>query len=467
MYLNQIISYGNAWNTLVERFPKELDDIQAAVFALTPESIALAQPLRDIPHYNEPGISRYRLDGCWSLAIQERGWEESSAFIQGAAGRRIHMRSLGHLKNQVSVVLQQHREIVNRWLYTIAPIATRNGLIEVPISISLMQHTQEFLFGRRPLSSSLERTKEELLALSPLSHANPFILIGITLEDEGQEIFELEAEDDGFGRHVVINRSIEFPPEYHQAGLGILSYFGTVLREKYPDHNVKVRIEQDGLRVRLVIESENGDKEVIEKALQEYELVVRGETPPEEFFSSKAKVLELKNELRIAQVRIESQKDLIAYQGEEIANLRQLIGHSLSASRTQPITISVNPAITVNTATAVQLQKDAPRIAEYVQELAQLATNYPDIELRLLDLEESFANLAAKQTPEEVKESGAMKKLKSWLDDAGKVGSTANDFLGKVNTGIELAQKIARRYNALAEWSGAPQVPSVLLGDES
>jgi hypothetical protein len=306
MYLQQVISYGNAWRTLREQFPNELNDIAAVIADLTPETIAAANAPRNFPK-ELASTNRARLDGYWAAAMNRHGWIESMSAVQGAGGRPIHMRGLGYLKNQVSVVLQRNRELLNRWLFTLAPIAARNGLVEIPIGISMTHPTAEILLGRGPMSGSiLERLREELIALSPLSYANSFLLLGIGFEDPDEvEVFELESEGNGTERHVVINRSIEFPPQYHQAGLGILSYFGTVLREKYPEHNAKVRIEQEGLCVRLIIESENGDREVIEKALQEYELVVRGERQPEEFFSNKSKVLELKNELRIAQVRIE------------------------------------------------------------------------------------------------------------------------------------------------------------------
>ncbi len=55
-----------------------------------------------------------------------------------------------------------------------------------------------------------------------------------------------------------IARSIEFPPGYKQAGTSILNYFGEVLEQKYPDKDVKVRIEQHGLKVTMVIESALG-----------------------------------------------------------------------------------------------------------------------------------------------------------------------------------------------------------------
>lgn len=278
MYFQQVITYGNAWNDLVEHFPIEFEDIRASVESITSESIIAANPIRDIPHHQAPGLTRPRLEGCWTKTIESAGWVQPNAAIRNASVRPIHMRGLGFMKNRVSVSLQRHRELFNRWLYTLAPIAVRNGFVDIPIAIVLVQAAEEELFGNRPIMmrAPLERTKEELLALSPLSHSNAFLLIGIGLDDQCADIIEIESEGDAITRQVVINRSIEFPPEYHQAGLGILSYFGTVLREKYPHHNAKVKIEQDGLRVRLIIESENGDREVIEKALQEYEMVVRG-----------------------------------------------------------------------------------------------------------------------------------------------------------------------------------------------
>ena len=57
-----------------------------------------------------------------------------------------------------------------------------------------------------------------------------------------------------------IIRSIEFAPEYHQSGLAILSYFGQVLRDKYPETKAKVTIEQDGLTVRMIIETPEGER---------------------------------------------------------------------------------------------------------------------------------------------------------------------------------------------------------------
>jgi hypothetical protein len=476
MYFHQVLTYGNAWNDLVEHFSIELEEIRASVGLLTPENIIAAQPLPDLPFQVKLGLNWHRLQGCWSRAIESFGWSQVDYQVQSAAARPIRMGGLGFTKKRVSVRLQKDEHNFNHWFHTLAQIAVRKGFVDIPISIILVRATEEALFSPSGAMSTLfektgrtvfEQTKEDLLALSPLSNSNAFLLIGISLEDQGIEVVEIESEGDAITRQVIINRAIEFPPEYHQAGLGILSYFGTVLRQKYPQHNAKVKIEQDGLRVRLVIESENGDREVIEKALREYEKVIRGESSPDAFFDSTAKVLGHKNELRIAQVRIESQKELLAYQGQEVATLRQIIGHSLSSPQEKPICIEVSPTINVTTSHAVQLHKNIPVISEYIQELAALAIMEPDVQLRLLDLDDSLNAIENKQTSDAIKESSGIKKLKKFIDDACEAGTTLNKFLHKLNNGLGLVQKLAREYNDIAAWCGAPQVPNSLLGKES
>lgn len=363
--------------------------------------------------------------------------------------------------------------MLNRWLYTLAPIATRNGFTDIPVAAIMLSETEELLMGRRSMmGAQFERTFDELIAISPLSHNNPFVLLGLS-ENIGQiQVIELESEVDIELTQIVVNRCIEFPLEYHQAGLGILNYFGTVLREKYPDHKAKVKIEQDGLKVRLIIESENGDREIIEKALQEYELVVRGEAMPESLFESRAKVLELKSELRIAQVRIEGQRDIIAYQGQELATLKQIIGHSLSGTTPQPIHISVSPVIHVTNSNAnsnivdIEIGQSVSELICHVQDLAAHAITDPSVQLRLLDLEEALNAVINKKDAEDVRKSGGVQKLKKFIDEANDTASAVSTFLSKLSDGVGVIQRLARRYNQIAEWCGAPQVPSLLIGSE-
>ncbi|MDM8552422.1 pentapeptide repeat-containing protein [Desulfobacterales bacterium HSG2] len=117
----------------------------------------------------------------------------------------------------------------------------------------------------------------------------------------------------------LITRSIEFPPEYYQAGISILNEFGSVLQKKHPDTKAKIRIEQDGLKVTMTIDPVEGDREVIENELDEYGLVITGRMTPEEYADNDPLLLvELKSQLNIAMVQLENQKLIAEYQDREI-----------------------------------------------------------------------------------------------------------------------------------------------------
>lgn len=139
-----------------------------------------------------------------------------------------------------------------------------------------------------------------------------------------------------------IERLIEFKPEYLQSGITILNYFSTVLRQKNPDSKSIVRIEQEGLNVRLLIIPEKGDEvQIIEKTLEEYGLVISGKMKATEFLTDNMQILELENKLEISKLELrfaykqleyerQNNKEKIANIENEIIWLRGQIGNSLS-----------------------------------------------------------------------------------------------------------------------------------------
>jgi hypothetical protein len=82
--------------------------------------------------------------------------------------------------------------------------------------------------------------------------------------------------------------------------MAILAYFGQILRDKYPDTQAKGTIEQEGLTVRLVIETSEGEREQIEETLREYGLVVVGKLPSEQSLSDKMQIMRLQYKLEFA-----------------------------------------------------------------------------------------------------------------------------------------------------------------------
>lgn len=87
------------------------------------------------------------------------------------------------------------------------------------------------------------------------------------------------------GAGTAILREIEFPSEYHQAGIGIMNYFAEVLRQKYSDTPAAVQITQEELTVRMTVETVDGHTETVEKALEEYWHVVSDKQQTAEILS--------------------------------------------------------------------------------------------------------------------------------------------------------------------------------------
>ncbi|MCW9706385.1 hypothetical protein [Fodinibius salsisoli] len=107
-------------------------------------------------------------------------------------------------------------------------------------------------------------------------------------------------------------RTIEFPPEFIQAGVSILSYFGNYIQNEYQNDNLKVAIQQENDTISLIIETPDGEiKEKIERSFADYRKVLQGEMKPEQFVSDKLKQVELKNQLRIAALQVEQKNELL------------------------------------------------------------------------------------------------------------------------------------------------------------
>lgn len=256
-----------------------------------------------------------------------------------------------------------------------------------------------------------------------------------------------------------VERCIHFSPEYHQAGLDILNYFGTYLREQYPEENASVKIEQRGLQVRMVIETEDGKTETIEKALHEYELIITGVESPARFSSNEKLLFELKNELRIAQFRLESQQDLIGMQNGRIDQLLNIIGDGLS--KNNQVTIDFKPNITLSN--NVTINQDIASALSNVNELINEIPKTSDAYIPLTQLEKSLTEVENSNDPESVRRSPAMSKFKRIINKATDSGNELNLAIDKIDSGWEIFSELAGKYNKLAEWCGLPVVPSALI----
>ena len=465
MYIRKIISFEDSWAKLDNNI-EQINDINGFIESITVERIrktAERYGRKEVNHELNPS----KFHRLWEETLKASNWVQARNYLSDDIENRSYYGYLGHCLEDVSLRLITHRDLVNRWLFSSTPIAYKNSIINIPVAIMLTEDAESILWSeRRPsmMAANIEKTIAELKALSPLSHSHPFVVIGISFEDGDIDVVNIESELGIAEKQIVINTAIEFPPEYHSAGLGILSYFGTVLREKYPEQEAKVKIEQDDLNVRMIIETKDGDREVIEKALQEYELVVTGEKPPESLYDDALKVIELKTELRVAYTKIEGQRDLLAHKGEELSNLKNLFENALSNNSQSPA-ITVSPVINVTTSQTnnVVINTDILDVADEIKSLISKSGNDAGTELRLLDLNESVEHINSTASPDEVKTSVGFTKLKRFIEEAVTVGSDANKFFENISCGADKLKSLACKYNSIAEWCGAPQVPKVFV----
>ncbi len=118
-----------------------------------------------------------------------------------------------------------------------------------------------------------------------------------------------------------IIREIEFPPEYRQAGIGIMNYFAEVMRQKYPDIPATVQITQDDLTVRMTIETDEGHRETVEQTLEEYGLVVAKKIPPSALLDNRDDILALEHKLELKDMELRFTHQLLENKNEDYQKL--------------------------------------------------------------------------------------------------------------------------------------------------
>lgn len=264
----------------------------------------------------------------------------------------------------------------------------------------------------------------------------------------------------------VVLREINFQAEYKQAGISILSYFGRIIELKYPNMDVNVKIEQLQDKVRLIIETPLGEREVIEKLLSDYGEVINGQETTEPIFHIDTIALELKSELRIANARIENQKELLSYQKSHISDLKDLFGVSLTKTDNHVQHITLAPSFQNNNQiiNVEQANKCKSEISDLLGILAKnyQGSNVEELE-RLNSLKHSLTEGVETQDKDEIKNSSWLNKLKEFSIDANNKASDVNDIFKSLSDGLDKAKKLATKYNAIAQWCGAPQIPTQLI----
>jgi hypothetical protein len=457
MEIAGVLSFGNAWESFKESHEPELQEIMTALQGYYEK---LQAP--EVRHITAREIFEEILCGF--------GWAGSEADFH-IGSRRLHARQIGCIKNGIAAqVAFPSPDYLTRWLFNNSTLAVRHGLIDIPVLLlPLMAVSANFRSSSINRLTSFEYCSEQLQMLSPLSVSHPFIIIGYSPASSLFEPTVVELPREAFiddSSQKIIDRSIEFPPEYQQAGLGILSFFASYLSEKYPDQDATVRIEQSGLNVRMVVESTTGSSEVIERALHEYELIVSGKQSIETIGASEKLILELRNELRVAKYRLESQQDIIEVQRlhvhrseAQIDGLMKLLGQGLSVGNKKDITVNISPQFqnTVN----IEVNQNVSMALGNICELLETLPKDSEALLPLQDLERSLLTVEREQNKDSVRSSSAMSKFGRIIEQINNKDSALRKGIDVIEQGTDIAKKLVDNYNKIAGWCGLPTLAAL------
>jgi len=278
-----------------------------------------------------------------------------------------------------------------------------------------------------------------------------------------------------------IIRSIEFPAEYHQAGISILNYFGSILREKYPEKKAKIKIEQEELKVTLIIETSTGDREIIEKSLDDYGLVFIGQMAPEKFLNNNSlSILRLENQLGLVKHQLEMERKIGKMRELNVSRLFSLLQNGIFQKENIP-SVNISPTFTLpnidasSNASPVnnnQLSQNTKidfhsqitymqsGLNELLEELPKGSEEQNDIK----SIQKSLEGIEKYQSADKIKKSSAMSKIRRFLEDLGQEDSKMGMAIKGVKGGVKIVQDIAGYYNGIAELCGLPfRVPKPFL----
>ena len=315
MYVERILSLNGAWSILTSKKEDELQDALLVLEALDSEAT-----IEIIGSKQEGGVEIDYLYNSLQTEYQKAlkyDFDWTDALPLGIDRMAIYS-DLPPMKNGVLSSFVGTDEMAGgdfaSAAYLHIPFYFLSGVIDVALFFApSMESINYFIsIGSHPYISPILPTEDfcraEMAKFSSLTSQTPIVLAFFSpIAPEKiivEEIVPLKVSVP------TIERTIEFAPEYYQAGVGLLSYFGEVLRQKDPSTKAKVRIEQDGRIVRLHIESPSGDIETIEKELDQYALVISNQAPPETLFEQRMHIMQLESRLEVAKVELKNAHDL-------------------------------------------------------------------------------------------------------------------------------------------------------------
>ena len=307
MFISKVISFNSSWELLKSKVDA-FDDIQTTISFLNETTLRDPEIVKPLNSETRPPITPLSLVRAWDTLMKKSEWGSYRVHSDIPGGINVYLRNL---KDGVATKFLTTDRMLSfpNWVLVESQRSVNTEYCDVSVLVVPMESEKSIYDDPRRMGPHFffERALAQLKDLLPLSQNEPFLVIGISSDQQPLEVIEFFSGDD----ENQIHRVLEFPKEHYQAGVGILSYFGEIIKKKYPDIDAKVRIEQDGNIVRMIVNTPDGVKDIIEKTLDDYALVITNQASPESLLDDKLAIHALTNKLSLAELEVKQTRDLI------------------------------------------------------------------------------------------------------------------------------------------------------------
>ncbi|ANQ25172.1 hypothetical protein BA894_01330 [Vibrio natriegens] len=322
LYINKVFNVCEAWERLQEEFSNELNEIQEALCSFNVDhDSSSVNDTRDkvLDSLNKLGweTKTFSYLGIKSPAYWRTFDAENAKVTFKAEKKKIGVDIFNSLVSSL-----------DSWVTYRAKNHSKGGGIAVLIMPTA--HNEKITHCRVSFEYMVDRIR-----FLDIAEGNSFAILGVSTENASTEVIDADT---------VIRRTITFESHQIQAGVGLLSYFSEVLKQKCSEVNSQVSIEQDGDKVRLMIKTEAGMEHKVEALLNEYGEVLNGTLPAAQFMSDQVHLLSLQRKLDMAALEVKHQQDILALTKEnytqrivtleeQVSGLRQILSDSITSHR--------------------------------------------------------------------------------------------------------------------------------------
>lgn len=433
MFVTTVISYQKAWDTLMADSESPLADINYALEMFNADNLS-KRHVTKIFRGNSDGqpILTASLPLALTYFLSRKKWKTLPDLDSYQEFKPFGIKNLifkgGACVKLISTYKESH---FSNWLIYETPIIYCSGVSKVCVllvperDVSVIVQDKDKLF-------TLEKSRELLRKLSPLKSNAPFAILGFSIKKQQFEpdIYEIQPSERSLHSNTIsVVRSIEFSEAYLNSGIRILSEFCEHLRKLHPNDDVKVKIEQRGLQVNLIVDTFGSDPVKISKALNDYG-----------------------NEIS------EARGSCANYPGDGMSKeLLRTLQMALQNRQSQNVHVIANAESSAKS--VIKINQNVSGVLGSINEILDALGMSSKMKSELQEIRSGLSKLENIQEPVEVRTSGSMNRLRRLVEGLNDGNSSIRKALESVESSFELARDLGEKYNKLADWCGMPQIP--------